>query len=288
MTSKKVIFHIGFGKTGTTSIQRMLFHQRDKLKEQGVFYPEIGINTNAHHHLADYKAKKMGKAVVKLYRQIIDQFMSSDCDRLLLSSEQYCFCKPEYVKQLADVFEGMDCEILFYVRRQEDLIPSTFLQKVKSGNTDQNNGDFDLFLRKNMRSFDFSLRIKPWASSFGDKAIQVRAYGRSKNYDVCTDFLQAIGIDEELSSDNVPRENKSLLPEFLGIIKLMDKQGVSSGFRQDIIKSLLDLSDQFRDASKLSLLSEEVVSRIKAYYEVTNKEFSDKYMSDTDKSYLTT
>ena len=285
MMSKKVIFHIGFGKTGTSSIQAMLFKHRGKLEELGVLYPETGIYDNAHHHLADYKVADLGRSVIKLYNKVVDDFISSDCDTLLLSSEQFCFCKPGYIERLVNIFDGMNCEILFYVRRQEDLIPSTFMEKVKAGNNDQFGGDFEFFLRNNMKSFDFNIRIKPWASFFGDNSINVRPYKGGKGYDVCKEFLKTIGVNENLSTDKVSRENTSLLPEFLDLIKVVDQHNVSSACRQDVIKSLLGLSEKFRGASRHSFLSEDVVSRIKAYYEDSNKVFAEKYMSD-DKGFL--
>ena len=43
--------HIGFGKTGTTSIQDYLFFNR-KIRKSDFNYPEIGLRGSGHHDLA--------------------------------------------------------------------------------------------------------------------------------------------------------------------------------------------------------------------------------------------
>ncbi len=48
--SKRVVAHVGFHKTGTTSLQESFSAQRKELKAQGVIYPDLG--QKAHHRAA--------------------------------------------------------------------------------------------------------------------------------------------------------------------------------------------------------------------------------------------
>ena len=47
----RVYLHIGFGKTGTTSIQDYLFFNRE-IRKSDFIYPEIGLRGSGHHNLA--------------------------------------------------------------------------------------------------------------------------------------------------------------------------------------------------------------------------------------------
>ncbi|MFD2395791.1 hypothetical protein ACFSVJ_01070 [Prauserella oleivorans] len=52
MTSatQRVYLHIGLPKTGTTSLQELMWHHRDALAADGVFFP--GHDLGAHHRAA--------------------------------------------------------------------------------------------------------------------------------------------------------------------------------------------------------------------------------------------
>ena len=46
----EIILHVGTHKTGTTTIQDTLFHNRELLRARGVVYPRIGLIA-PHHNL---------------------------------------------------------------------------------------------------------------------------------------------------------------------------------------------------------------------------------------------
>ncbi|MCX7286554.1 MAG: hypothetical protein NTW20_03065 [Rhodobacterales bacterium] len=47
----KILLHMGMPKTGSTSLQHSLHASSDRLRESGVFYPQFGNKTIAHHLL---------------------------------------------------------------------------------------------------------------------------------------------------------------------------------------------------------------------------------------------
>lgn len=53
--TKSIYIHIGPHKTGTTTLQFSLFLNKDKLKKNGILYPDSGIisaKLPGHHNLA--------------------------------------------------------------------------------------------------------------------------------------------------------------------------------------------------------------------------------------------
>ena len=44
--------HIGAPKTGTTLLQRVLFENKERLRNYGIDYPDISLRGYGHHDLA--------------------------------------------------------------------------------------------------------------------------------------------------------------------------------------------------------------------------------------------
>ncbi len=270
---KRIILHIGIGKTGATSIQKMLCDNRSQLEELGCYYPDIGLYNYAHHRLANYRKDSLTIDGQKFYNEILEEFEKNDCSTLLLSSEQFCFCGTKYVQELGELFAKWPVKVLFYIRKQESLILSTFLQKLKEGESYHDN--IESFFEKSKRAFDFNVRIKNWVSVFGVQSIDVRLYRKAdQNYDVCHDFLAAINLNKALDNHIDFRSNKSLLPEFVELLSLVDSTECGKGEREKIVENMLFLSNKFKGVSDVRLLSDGLKDSIREYYLESNLEFA--------------
>jgi hypothetical protein len=279
--AKEVILHIGIGKTGTSSIQKMLYDNRGELEKQGYYYPDIGIYECAHHHLADYRVGHVSKGARKLLREVVKKFDRSDNKVLVLSSEQFCFCKPSYIKELAEFFDQWLVKVLFYVRRQEDLISSAFLQQVKEGGDYQ--GSVLSYFEKWKYAFDYNARLETWASVFGVESIVVRLYhAKEEHYNVCLHFMQAISIKDSIAGETEVRSNQSLLPEFAELVSLLDSMVCTKEYRAEIIKELENLSGIFKASSNRMLLTDMLRPHVDEYYRSSNEIFASKYLSKAD------
>jgi len=198
----KLFIHIGAHKTGTTSIQRACWKDRSTLAEHGVLYPESNIYHFGHHRLAFALKKKRDPAKgdipdlnqeIMALRKAIDQ---NPQDRILISSEAFFVSPPDGLTCLRDGLDGIETEIIAFVRRQDDYLLSFYNHSArKIGN------NFTRPLRTHVanprgisREISFLHWLQRWQRVFGSNAVHLR------RYEDC-DPLKALLNTIELSGD---------------------------------------------------------------------------------------
>ncbi|WP_224816980.1 hypothetical protein [Hasllibacter sp. MH4015] len=142
---KRVILHVGLGKTGTRTIQTTLAQDRALLPALGLAYPG---NKVAHHDLlamahaagpAHFWFRKRGigptQAALACQRMIdtIEGEMARDTPTILLSSEYFQALRPDALAALDTLFagHGYRLETLCYVREPFGHLASRYQQAVK-------------------------------------------------------------------------------------------------------------------------------------------------------------
>jgi len=281
---KKIILHIGIGKTGTSSIQKMLYDNIELLKDNSIFFTTKGMYQHAHHHIAVYGVNEIPKSAKNLIKDILEDFEASNCKTMILTSEQFIYCKPFYIETLATLLEQYLVEIIFFVRRQVEYVRSSFLQKIKEGN--EYFGSIEKFYQMYYSGFDYMERIKPWEDNFEKENIIVKLYDKELTPDVCASFIDSLSWSflENHYQNNI-QENQSLLYDFVPLIKIIDEEDVSIETRHLIIETLLKLSNKFKEI-KLSDSLDRLNEKIKIDFQESNTLFSDKYLSLEEKRKL--
>lgn len=275
---KKINMHIGFGKTGTTSIQFFCKKNSSRLLEHGHFYPESGQLQGGHHLLAPLGEKLISDEVRILYKQLIEEVQECKANEIVLSSENFCFSNDSFVNFVWGELKNFDVRIIFYVRPQPSLIESTFLERQKTGKSKSDS--IYSFYCEHKKSFDFNLRISPWEECFGREAVTCRVYDRHIiGDDVISDFLSLIGLPD-FSGLPVGIQNTSLRPEFSNLVSLVDSTNIESGDRRKILKELMWISEAFKSAEKTPLVGEELRKEIQRSYRESNLMFASNYLDE--------
>src|SRR5947209_14339246 len=129
----KVLLHIGYPKTATTSLQWFFARNDDALRRQaGLLYPETGRTHVAHYGLSmclnigvyDGKVRAIGTAKETLDREI----RQSECDTVLISSEGFIAAKS--FDPVLEFFSGHDLYLVVYLRRHDHAFESAYSQSV--------------------------------------------------------------------------------------------------------------------------------------------------------------
>lgn len=271
--------HIGIGKTGTTSIQGYLAGHRVPLLKRGFLYPSAGLLGNAHYGFFELQSSKVTSASFDLLAQEIAEHPSAN---IVISSENLSFAPEAVIERFLQVLGG-DTQILFYVRRQEELISSVFLQWVKDGWDYQ--GSVDRFFNDHWASFNFVNLIAPWAKHFGRENIVAHVYdARVIGQNATNHFLGLLG-QSDLKAKN-DRLNPSLLPEFFATVKSLDDIGIDGATRKEVVASLLEASIRLKKSSSLNLISQETRRRIVEMYAESNQEFAERYLPKSEREFL--
>lgn len=218
---KTLVLHIGAPKTGSTSIQAFLRRNSQLLRRKySIDYPEFFRVAKLRAFQAYLTYPRIGfrtKAVVgpllrdpeEFNAQFLDDFrqtvLSSPCQTLVFSSELVCSLKPAHVRRFASLTDDLFTKIrvVLYIRRQDLLELSAYLQAFKSGNQDSIGFQAPFVIRRP----GFRTVIETWSEVFGENSVEVRIYERDRlpQGDVVHDFMSTLGV-EDLSAFKLEEE----------------------------------------------------------------------------------
>ena len=170
---KKILYiHIGNHKTATTKIQQFCQKNSEKLKNLGLIYPKVGIPTGSfgHHNLAweVFRDKRYQDGFGSIAG--LEPLFNLN-KTLLISSEDFESLKPNNsINTLLNIASRHEYEIniILYIRKQEELLPSLIKEITKKGAVIQN---IDLLISSIIRRgyldflnwrfwFNYKLQIK--------------------------------------------------------------------------------------------------------------------------------
>lgn len=307
MSAKKptIYIHIGTIKTGTTSLQHFFHINRTILTEKfNIYYPKAaGIKNHTKLPLYAYyeNIKELRTRHQIFTKEDIDKFrvdfkpqllkeLKTQIEKgknILFSCEHLSSraMKPYEINNLKDLFLELETnfKIIVYLRRQDQMMLSTYSTWVKSGGHWQLNPN----AYKNRR-YDHLSMLNLWSTCFGKENIIVRAFDKTRmlNEDLLCDFLSIFKIASTESFVR-PKNNKlnSSLDEaqvqFLSIFNKFIpaiKEGKQNPDRGKLIKFL----EEFTVSPRLSLNIDQK-KKILSYFESDNKIIEDTYLKDGSK-----
>jgi hypothetical protein len=219
--------HIGFEKTGSTSIQGFLTENAERLRAQGVLVPQtlarsdgfrshIGLTACAldddkteddlrQHFAVGSREELLG------FRQQASERLRQELDAApgtgtLVLSDEHLSSRLERLQEVVRVRQMLarlcrEVRVVAYVRNQADLLESIYNEALKNGFH-----DFDLvpdFEPGQPNSwisrtyFDFHATLLRWAQVFGNDRITVRVFDPDtlQQGDVVRDFAALAGLD---------------------------------------------------------------------------------------------
>lgn len=137
LPSRRVYVHIGLPKTGTTSLQALLWHHREALAADGLLYP--GTDHTAHHKAAmDVHSQR--------YRQWNEPGVKGSWDWLveqvrawqgtsLISTELLAPASPQEAEQVLSALSFAEVHVVCTVRDFARQVPSVWQENIKTRHT---------------------------------------------------------------------------------------------------------------------------------------------------------
>ncbi|MBO0815873.1 MAG: hypothetical protein J2P30_12135 [Actinobacteria bacterium] len=132
-----VFFHIGGHKTGTTSLQKVLRHNRAQLRRDGVLYPgrdeasHIWANFDLRGtSYQDYRAPQVEGAWGRLVREIRRWHGPA-----IISQEMFSLAGPAHIRRALRDLEFADVHVVFTARDMARQLPSVWQEWVKNRST---------------------------------------------------------------------------------------------------------------------------------------------------------
>lgn len=291
--------HIGLEKTGTTTLQEFAYQNRNLLAEDNIYYPDspgLKNHTNLPAYAYDknlndlaerknitnpndriYFRNKFEEEFKNEIRPIRDKKM-----HLLVSSEHLSSRVGDEteIRKLLSLFTSLKYQpkIIVYLRRQDEMLLSTYSTWVKCGATEDMN--LNAFQKKR---YDYLAQLRLWENTVGKENIMVGLFHRDRLFkgDLILDFCDKINIDPSRYNKPEAKLNKSLsaiqleylkgfnieVPELIGNKK--------NEFRGDITNALESIDDNQKAQLPIA-----IKNQIQNYFQAQNAEIKEKYFQD--------
>jgi glycosyltransferase involved in cell wall biosynthesis len=288
----KILIHIGSTKTGSTYIQHHLENNRPKLLEMGIYYPEVGLfwqkdrpEKQAGHAPFATAAIHGDKSLLNHVESTISYF-EGKIHTVILSSEAF-FLNPKSV-ELVNYFKNYACEMLVYLRRQDDWANSQYCEFVAGGAVGRVSLDIKEWLETDkVKGFlDYYGLLSHWSNKVGDSHIKVRAYKRSRlvNGDVLDDFSVATQLESILTlpRPSTNQQNDALLnANYVHILKRFNGLPFKNN-RDDYLSFISEVINNLRElgtvtSEKVNLLSVNERLSILSKYKQGNLDISRRF-----------
>lgn len=194
----RIVFHIGMGKTGTSSIQYVLENNPEELAKQnaaylGIWFDAIDPSFKGQEGFARFLAQKneeMAASADKFHAYLVDRAAKDGIETFILSNEGLY----EAGRQLNPFFstlklKGMSMSLVAYLPDPRAWLPSAYTQWAIRHKTNEGPiRDFPTAARHLIGRYE---EFRFWQQEFGD-ALTVRPFETGS--DVVQDFATTVGI----------------------------------------------------------------------------------------------
>ncbi len=224
----RLYVHIGMPKTGTSSLQKFMALNSEVLHKHGWNYPDTR-NRFGNENIeeadrykndglvpfvrADIMHEKNGKAELGLFNERLQHSLKS-YDTILSDEGIWMEYGREYIGYLSQNYP--DIVLVVYLRRQDFEMESWYKECIKGFRNDPDS--FQEWYHKQMimeengslfyRYYD---RLTEFEKSIKRENVIVRSYVEDKRFNLCSDFLDAIGLKEKYDEFcNTGQVNSSL------------------------------------------------------------------------------
>lgn len=265
----KIYIHIGTHKTGSTSIQNVLFNNRQKLIDKGFYYPRVVDNHTGQHHLAWMLAENNFDEASSYLKGEVSNAEALGCESIILSSEEFEFLgsseRISFFKNFGEV------SIVVMLRRQDDFLEAEYNQSVKMPTVRYSKDIFHFYVEKNFSSrMNYAHILQNWKKVYDESSLQIISYDLArKNGTLLTSFFNFLNLNlDELSIDKLYSANISLPNNALIYLSRLNQ-------RNDVttpqhLKAIDYLSSKFK-GSKDSFIDEELREILFQRYKIMNQ-----------------
>ena len=260
---KKIYIHIGWHKTGTTSVQDFLLKNRKVLREvQRIYYPAEGMLICAHHTIAwafqNKKTSPWGPIEIPGggAEEFIDEIRAAAdlnrCDTVIISSEEFCTFNNNEIKALyaSLVKNKFEAVIVGYIRRQDQIIESAYNMEVKWWGS-RLTQSFSEYIKSKNKLIKYTPVLQEWASIFGVTNMVIRPFSHEglEGGDVRIDFCNAVSIDFANLDLRTERVNDSLATQTLEFLRILNNLAMPKDLNEKIVGRLFEY-DKFKKLPK--------------------------------------
>lgn len=230
--ARTLVLHIGWAKTGTTSLQNFLKLNQDRLLgEHGVCYPCTGRKAAGQHRLG-LCLREGGPEPREVWSRLMAELAAErGWHTAIVSSEALRNPDPQRLAMAAALVPPeWQVLIVMYVRQPDLMLESLYLQELKGGYPW---ASFDKFLaaKRAAGEPDYEGAVTLYQTGFPPPCarVVVRPFEREQwpDGDLVADFLQATGLGDVLADETLrqpPRLNEKASPLLMSLVQALTRR----------------------------------------------------------------
>lgn len=274
----KIKLHIGANKTGSSAIQRFIRENLNNFQKHGITIPDTRLNDTGvvtGEHSFSFESFFHEDFPGAQLREKLDRLASRGHKEIALSAESLSnMGKTDF---FGPVFSDYDTEVLLYIRRQDDLLLSTWQQWSSKRETNLS----DWLERAKTKIGQWDSLIRAWAEYVGFEKIHVRVFERSemKNQNIAHDAFDFFFKDQ--SQDEFDFSIGEVNPSFSDlIVPLVSGNNAIFQTTHDnefyhLVRELT--GDEYIGKKRISLITEKERLLLLKSYEDCNEWVREKY-----------
>jgi len=234
--SQTLYLHVGFQKTGSSSIQYALYHNREKLESMGYYYPKDwrfnhnflfsmfcdnpeDFYENIFHNRSTQEIEEYHETLKSTF---VNEIEDREIENLILSAEDLSMLEKEGLVRLkaffSDIFKDIEIKIVVSIRDALGYISSDIQQRIKSGH--------DRFPLEEFHDL-YRIRLEKYIELFGRENIIIYKFEEATGYEhgFVSYFLDQMGLQEEqIKSFDDLKINESLSYEAADLLRYINSQ----------------------------------------------------------------
>lgn len=280
---KKLFLHIGPPKTGTSTIQDFLYHNRNNLRNFGYLYPQTGIKFSGQHNLAQIIIKsELAKPNAGTWKEFHSEIENANFENIIISSEFFSMANKKQIEILKSELKFYEVTIIIYLRRQDLRLESQYTEAVKKGRCAI---DILSFVEKRRNESDYYKLLERWKQAFGINNLIVRPLEKAQIPNICHDILKTVGIDDYNSFSKIDNTNIRPGRKALEVLKLANKvyKNLPKKSREKSVRKIKNyLQDNWNEEGKYRLISYSESVKIIEEYKESNQAVAQEYLGRKD------
>ena len=273
----RLILHIGANKTGSSAIQTFLRLNHKALGAMGILVPDRELGTTSRvtgEHVFAFQEliSKSNRAEIDSRLRALAQ---NDAGTVICSAEN--LSNGANFQHFAKSLSGLDCKVVLYIRRQDELLTSTWQQWNSKNETDLN----AWLLLALQRLGHWHRCIDGWENVAGQGNVIVRVFQRADlvNGDVVDDFIDCCGLKDP--AGGFKRSTGTVNPSYSDLITPVvsgSKFIFNGAHDNDFYGMVGDLTGDFYISLKrISLITPAQRDKIIEFYRLHNESVCRRY-----------
>lgn len=277
------VLHIGANKTGSSALQAFIRSNLTVINNAGYLVPDSALGTTNRitgEHVFAFQKYIVPNDVAGL-TAVFDRLNAEAGEQTILCSAEN-LSNPARHQTFVEIVKKYSIKIILYIRRQDDLIASSWQQwpsKVMD--------DFNAWLVTTLqRTGHWERTITNWENIVGADNVMVRIFERESFPDgnIMLDFVECLNIPVEDTELTFPDGdiNPSYSDAITGLVA-----GNRSIFKNqhdnDFYKMIGALTGPaYVEKQKISLMTEQQRDNIVKFFEFQNERIREKYFPDRE------